>query len=150
MAVVVARVDPPSVIASRRRSMAVLRSPCTGPRRRHGLRGIAADAEISHGSGEPILEFGIEAVLGLTHLQVEETEHERAGKSEQRRRERDSDAPERSGEPFFERLEYGACVAGRLEAVDYAADRGHGLDQAPEPAHHPHQDNQATPLTRLL
>src|SRR5262249_57982248 len=99
-----------------------------------GDRGIAAHAEIAHGGGEPILEFGIEAVLGLTHLQVEETEHERAGESEQRCRERDSDAAERSGEPFLERFEYGARVAARLEAVDHAADRGHGLDQAPERA----------------
>src|SRR4029434_2904504 len=73
---------------------------------RHGHRGIDVRAEIARGGGELILKLGIKAVLGLTHLQVEETEHERAGESEQRRRERDSDAAERSGEPFLEGLEY--------------------------------------------
>jgi len=105
MAVVVARLDPPLVIGlaqavDRGSQVARHRARCG-----YGHRGIAAHAEIAHGSGEPILEFGIEAVLRLAGLQVEETEHERAGKSEQRRRERDSDAAERRGEPFFERFE---------------------------------------------
>jgi len=40
---------------------------------------FAPDAEIAYGGGEPILQLGIEAVLRLTGLQVEEAQHERAG-----------------------------------------------------------------------
>src|SRR3954469_8595183 len=46
---------------------------------------VAADAEIAHGGREPVLQLGIEAVLRLAGLQVEESQHERAGQSEQRR-----------------------------------------------------------------
>ena len=53
-------------------------------RDRHRARRLALDAEIMHRGGEPILEFGIEAVLRLARLQVEEAEHERACKPEQR------------------------------------------------------------------
>src|SRR5262249_13061310 len=45
---------------------------------RPGHRGIAAHAGIAHGGGEPILQLGIEPVLGLAHLQVEGAERERA------------------------------------------------------------------------
>src|SRR5215467_5934298 len=133
MAVVVARLDPPLVIASRRRSIAALRSPEAAP-----------------GGGEPILELGIEAVLRLTGLQVEETEHERAGESKQRRRERDSDAAERRGESLLERLEYGAGIATGLEAVDHVADRAHGLDQAPKRAEQAEEHEQAGHVARRI
>src|SRR5262249_56797166 len=104
---------------------------------------VPADAEIAHGGGEPILEFNIEAVLRLAGLQVEKAEHERARKSKQRGRERNADAAEWGGEPFFERLEYGTRIAAGLEAVDHAADRAHGLDQSPECAKQPKEHHQA-------
>src|SRR6202008_3959479 len=71
-----------------------------------GLAGIFA-----HRGGKPVLEIGIEAVLRLARLQVEETEDQRAGKAEQRRRERNAYAAERRGEAFLEGVEQGAGIA---------------------------------------
>ena len=79
-------VEPPSVIASRNRSIDVLRSARIAAHRRgrRAERVVVVDDEIAHGAGKPILEIGIEAVLRLARLQVEEAQHERARQSEQR------------------------------------------------------------------
>ena len=116
MAVVAARLDPLSVIASRSRSIATLKSP--GERAwQRARRRLAADAEIAHGGGEPVLQLGVEAVLRLAGLQVEEAQHQRAGQPEQRRRERDAHAAERRGEALLERIEDRAGVAAGLRVL---------------------------------
>ena len=69
---------------------------------------------------EPVLEVGVEAVLRLARLQVEEAEHQRAGEAEQRGRERDAHAAQRRGEAFLQRVEHRAGVAARLERLDHA------------------------------
>ena len=66
-----------------------------GDRLRHRS---AVDAEVVHRGRQPVFELGVEAVLRLARLQVEEAEHQRAGEAEQRGRERDAHAAERRGE----------------------------------------------------
>ena len=75
MAEVAARFEPPSVIASRRRSMATRKSPVGAPAAIGRARSDRARQRDAHGGGEPILELGIEAVLRLAGLQIEEAEH---------------------------------------------------------------------------
>ena len=148
MAVVAARFEPPSAIASRSRSIASAQIagqrplPATPPPR------VAVDAEIAHGGREPVLEIGVEAVLRLAGLQVEEAEHQRAGEAEQRGRERNAHAAERRGEALLQRVEDRAGVAADLEAVDHVADRADGLDQAPEGAEQAEEDQQAGHVAR--
>jgi len=70
MAVVVARLDPPSLMVSRRRSIAAFKSPDSAGAPGCCDRPIALEAaEVAHGGGEPILEIGVEAVLRLAGLQ---------------------------------------------------------------------------------
>jgi hypothetical protein len=144
MAVVVARPDPPSVTASFSRSIAVRSSP--------GIpcRALAGDAEVADRGREPIFEIGVETVLRLTGLQVEETEQQRAGETEQRGRERNPHAAERRGEPLLERFEGRAGVAADLEPFEHPANRGHGIDQAPERAEQAEEDEQAGHVARQV
>ena len=52
------------------------------------------------GGGEPVFQVGVEPVLRLARLQIEKAKDQRAGQTEQRRRERGiSHAAERGGEP---------------------------------------------------
>ncbi len=107
---------------------------------------IAGNA--AYRGGKPVLEVGVEAVLGLARLQVEEAEDQRAGEAEQRRRERDAHAAERSGQPFLQRIEQRAGVAADLEPVDHLADRADRLDQAPEGAEQAEEHEQAGHVAR--
>ena len=62
--------------------------------------------EVAHGGREPVLEVGVEAVLRLAGLQIEEAEHQRAGETEQRGRKRNAHAGERRGEAVAQRIEH--------------------------------------------
>src|SRR5438552_4143385 len=97
-------------------------------------RKMMLSTKVVNGRGEPVLEFGIEPVLRLARLQVEEAEHERAGKSEQRGRKGNSHSAERRGQSLLERIENRAGIAAGFEAVDHIADRADRLDQSPERA----------------
>ena len=114
-----------------------------GGRRRHVLA-----AEIAHRGGEPILELGVEPVLRLARLQIEEAEDQRTGEAEQRGRERNPHAAERRREALLEGLEHRAGVAAHLEAFDHFADRADGLDQAPEGAEQAEEDQEAGHVAR--
>ena len=57
--------------------------------------------------GQPVFEFGVEARLRAAGLQVEEAEHQRTGKAEQRRRERRAHAGQRRGQAGLQRVEHG-------------------------------------------
>ena len=142
IAAVVPRLPPPSSTAvERNRSIACCSSPLTPAR--------ALAAIFAHGGGEPVFEVGIEAVLRLARLQIEEAEDQRAGKAEQRRRKRNAHAAERRGQsPSFRRIEQGAGVAADLQSVDHLADRTDGLDQAPEGAEQAEKHQQARHVAR--
>ena len=72
---------------------------------------------------EPVLEVVVEHVLRLPGLEVEEAEDERAGKAEERGRERRAHAAQRRGEAGLEVLEDDAGVAGGdVERSDGVAD----------------------------
>ena len=133
----VLRVPAPSSTAARSRSIAALQVAAAA-RDGRAVAGIFA-----HRGGEPVLEVGIEAVLRLARLQIEEAENQRAGKAEQRGRERNAHAAERGGEALLERIEQGPGVAADLETVDHLADRADGLDQAPEGAEQAEKDQEA-------
>ena len=75
-----------------------------------GLAGVVVDR-----GREPVFELGVEAVLRLARLQIEEAEHQRAGEAEQRGRERDAHAGERRGEAFAQRVEHRAGVAAAFK-----------------------------------
>src|SRR6266702_4855382 len=79
--------------------------------------GHLAAAIFAHGGGEPVFEVGVETVLRLARLQVEEAEDQRAGKAEQRARERDAHAAERGGQSLLQRVEQCAGIAAGLEPV---------------------------------
>ena len=101
-----------------------------------------------HGRGQPVFQIGVEAVLRLTRLQVEEAEDQRAGEAEQRRRERDAHAAERRGEAFLQRVEQRAGIAADLQPLDHLADRADGLDQAPEGAEQAEEHQEAGHVAR--
>ena len=98
--------------------------------------------------GEPVFQFGVEAVLRLARLQVEEAEHQRAGETEQRGRERNAHAAERRGEALAQRVEHAAGIAAGLQPLDHAADRADGLDQAPEGAEQAEEHQKAGHVAR--
>jgi hypothetical protein len=60
---------------------------------------------------KPVLQFGVEAVLGAAGLEVEEAQHQRAGEAEQRGREGRAHAGQRRGEAELERVEAPRRVA---------------------------------------
>ncbi len=128
------RLAPPSSTTARSRSIAC----CSSPRAAGAFAGIFA-----HGGGEPVFEVGIEAVLRLARLQVEEAEDQRSGEAEQRGRERNAHAAERRGQAFLQRVEQRAGVAADLQPVDHLADRADGFDQAPEGAEQAEEHQQA-------
>ena len=140
IAAVAARFEPVSATASCSR-----RSRCASRRTAPAIAGArrASTVRSLHGGREPVFQFGVEAVLRLARLQIEEAEHQRAGKAEQRGRERNAHAAERRGEAFAQRVEHGAGVAADLEVLDDVADRADGLDQAPERAEQAEEDQQA-------
>ena len=84
--------------------------------------------------GEEILELGVEAILRLPRLQIEEAEDQRAGEAEQRGGERHAHAGDRRRQAALEIVEHGGGVGAALHRIDDAADRVDGLEQAPERA----------------
>ena len=109
---------------------------------------------VVNGGGEPVFQFGVETVLRLARLQVEEAEHQRAGETEQRGRERYAHAAERRGEALAQRVEHAAGIAAGFQPLDHAADRTHGFDQAPERAEQAEEHQQpghvAQDIARLV
>src|SRR6476620_5773220 len=87
---------------------------------------------IVDGRGQPILELRVEAVLRLARLQIEETEHERTGKAEQRGGKRNTHAREGRGEAVAQRVEHRTGIAACLQTLNDVADRTNGFDEAPE------------------
>src|SRR6266700_1964837 len=104
--------------------------------------GHLAAAIFAHGGGEPVFEVGVEAVLRLARLQVEEAEDQRAGEAKQRARKRDAHAAERRGEALLQRVEQRTGITPDLQAVDDRADRADRLDQAPEGAEQAEEDQK--------
>ena len=98
--------------------------------------------------GQPVFQFGVEAVLRLARLQIEEAEDQRSGETEQRGRKRNAHAAERSGKALAQGFEHGAGIAARLQPLDDAADRTHRLDQAPEGAEQAEEHQQAGHVAR--
>ena len=103
-----------------------------------------------HGGREPVFEVGVEAVLRLARLQIEEAQDQRAGKAEQRGRERDAHAAERRGEPLAQGFENRSRIASGLQRFHHLADRADGLDQAPEGAEQAEEDQQAGQIARQV
>ena len=94
--------------------------------------------------GQPVFELGVEARLRAAGLQVEEAEHQRAGKAEQRRREGRAHAGQRRRQPGLQRVEHRAAVARTgIERLDGVADRADRREQAPEGAEQAEEDQQA-------
>ena len=99
--------------------------------------------------GEPVFQFGVEAVLRLARLQVEEAEHQRAGEAEQRGRERNAHAGERRGEAFAQRVR--TCEPASPPAFSpwitppTELDR---LDQAPEGAEQAEEHQESGHVAR--
>src|SRR5215813_3865084 len=87
---------------------------------------------IVDGGGQPILEFRVEAVLRLARLQIEETEHERAGEAEQRGGKGNTHAREGCGEAVAQRVEHRTGIATCLQTLNDIADRTNGFDEAPK------------------
>ena len=110
-------------------------------RRKLGRGGLAAD--VAHRGGEPVLQVGIEAVLRLTRLKVEEAEHQRAGKAEQRGRKGNAHAAERRGQPALDLLEHRAAVGPHFQRADDVADGGDGFQKAPEGAEQAEKHQEA-------
>ena len=126
----------------RRRALALVlrigrRRPCARAPRRRGA-GLRLDM-----AGEKILQLGVEAVLRLPRLQIEEAEDQRAGEAEQRGGERNAHAGDRRRQAALEIVEHRRRVGAGLHAVDDAADRMHGLQQAPERAEQAEKHQQA-------
>ena len=94
-------------------------------------------------AGEKLLELGIESILRLARLEVEEAEDQRAGEAEQRRGERHAHAGDRRGEAGLEVVEHGRRIDPGLHAVDDAGDRMDRLEKAPERAKQA-KENQKT------
>ena len=94
-------------------------------------------------AGQEVLEFGVEAVLRLPRLQIQKTEDQRAGETEQRGCERDAHAGDWLRKATLEVVEHRGRIRPGLHAVDDAADRMHGLQQAPKRAEQP-QKHQKT------
>src|SRR6185437_13767189 len=111
--------------------------------RDRNLAGRAAlIAIMAHGGGKPVLEIGVEAVLRLARLQIEEAEDQGASEAEQRGRERDAHAAERRGKALFQRIEQRTSVTADFESIDDIADRAHGLDQTPKGAEQAEEDQE--------
>ena len=99
---------------------------------------------------QELLEFGIEAVLRLSRLQIEKAEDERAREAEQRGGERYAHAGDRHREAGLQVVEHPRGVGAGLHAVDDAADRMHRLEQAPEGAEQAEEDQQADQIAAEL
>src|SRR5262245_51262131 len=99
-------------------------------------------AKIAHGARQPVFEVGVKAVLRLPRLEVEEAEHQRAREAEERRRERDAHAAERSGKSALQILENRAGVPAHLQRLNNLADRTHGFEQPPEGAEQAEEDEE--------
>ena len=139
MACVAARPPAPSFTAAVSRLSATASSlrgagaRAAGPRRRiHGR------------DGEPVLQFGVEAVLGLAGLEVEEAEHERAGEAEQRGREATGPCPAAgAASEFFNSSKSTAASCPVRSDEMIAPDRADGVDEAPERAEQAEEHQQA-------
>ena len=107
MAAVEARPPPPSCTMRASRSTEARISSAELP------TSSSVEAELLRiGDGrQPVLQLRVEAVLRLPRLQVEEAEHQRARKAEERGREGDAHARERRRQTRLQVLEDGAGVA---------------------------------------
>src|SRR6185369_11078457 len=92
-------------------------------------RGCRFGGLIVDSRGQPVLEFRVEAVLRLARLQIEETEHERTGKAEQRGGKRNTHARERRGKAVAQGVEHRTGITACLEALNDVADRTDGFDE---------------------
>ena len=82
--------------------------------------------------------------MGVARLQLQEAQHQRAGETQQRGRERRAHAAQRRGEAVLQLVEHGDAV-GRLgvERADGLAHRLDGIEQAPEGAEQAEEHQQA-------
>ncbi len=104
--------------------------------------------QIAHRGRKPVFEIRIETILRLARLQIEEAEHERAGKAEQRRGKGDAHAAERRGKTAFQILEDRAGIAADLERLNDLADRADRIEQSPEGAEQSEEDEEAGEVAR--
>ena len=101
--------------------------------------------------GEPVLELLEEAVLGMSCLQVEESQHQRSGQAEQRRAEGGAHSGQGSLQIIAQPTEHLSHVAARyLQARDDLARCDHGIEKTPECPEEPEKDQQADDIARYV
>ena len=116
-----------------------------------GLRALGDDRRVRNRldnrrrldvAGEKLLELGIEPILRLAGLEIEKAENQGTREAEQRGGERNAHAGDRRGQALLEVVEHGRRVDPGLHAVDDAGDRVDRLQQTPERAEQPEEDQE--------
>ncbi len=121
--------------------------------RHPGVAGIPAQSAAGEArvTRQPLLEVVVEAVLSEPRLQIEESQHERAGEAEERGAEGGAHAAQGRGEAGFQRFEGARRIAGaRGQPADHAADRLHRLQQPVERPEQSQEDEHADQIARGL
>src|SRR5690606_34567725 len=106
--------------------------------------------EIGDG-GKPVFQFCIEAVLRPARLKIEEAENERAGETEQRRRESRTHAGKRSLQARLQRIENVAGAARIwIERLNGAPDGTDCFQKAPECAEKAEKDQKSDQMPAYI